>query len=241
MTRLLFISFLLAFCGVHIVTLGAGLRLDQSRLIFLADQSQHVVTLENDSDTVYLIQANLRQGTIDGAISAQWLVTPPLFRLAPNSQQTVKILPQMDLAALPQDHESLFYFSATALPALPKRAEGISSFAQISVATRLVIKFFYRPSGLTLHNDQAASEVTFTQLPGSLCVNNPSPYYLTFSEMMGDGKPLSFPSGLMLAPYHRTAVPTSTELKQIQWRTINDYGGDSTQFQTQIQKGRDKC
>lgn len=241
MTRLLFISLLLAFGGVHIVALGTGLRLDQSRLVFQADQSQHVVTLENDSDTVYLIQANLRQGAIDGPISPQWLVTPPLFRLAPHSQQTVKILPQMDLATLPRDRESLFYFSATALPALPKRREDTSSLAQISVATRLVIKLFYRPQGLSLSSEQAASHVTFTQRPGVLCVNNPSPYYLTFSEMVGDGTPLAFPAGLMLAPYHHAVVPTSTVLKHIQWRTINDYGGNSIQFQAQVQTGGNKC
>ncbi|QXX81608.1 molecular chaperone [Providencia sp. R33] len=220
---------------------AAGLRLDQSRIIVQANQPQQAVTIENDSDKLYLIQTNVRDKTPDGEVSSLWLVTPPLFRLASNSQQSVKILPQAGIESLPTDRESLFYFSATALPAIPKPVDGAPSVAQISVATRLVVKLFYRPQTLPMTYEQASSQVTFTQSGHTLCVDNPTPYYLTFSTLHTAERPLPFPAGLMLAPFSRYTLGVSEPIQRIQWRTLNDYGGSTPQFDTQVQRGGNKC
>ncbi len=227
--------------GMPCLLSAQGLSLDQSRIIFTAGLPQQVVTADNDSDTLYLIQSDLRENSPDGAVSALWFVTPPLFRLPPHGRQTVKILPQKGAEQLPADRESLFYFSATALPSVPVPAEDSVSAARVSVATRLVIKMFYRPRGLPLTYEEAAGSVIFTQSADTLCVSNPSPYYLTFSELNADGHSLSFPPGFMLPPSGILPVKVSSPLQQIQWRTLNDYGGNTPEFHAAVRQERNKC
>ena len=227
--------------GVPVSVSAQGLSLDQSRIIFTAGQPHRVVTADNDSGTLYLIQADVRETAPDGAVSEQWFVTPPLFRLSPHSRQSVKILPQKGTDQLPADRESLFYFSATALPSIPGPASEAGPAARISLGTRLVIKMFYRPGDLPVTYEQAAAGVTFTRSSGTLCISNPSPYYLTFSELTSEGHHLTFPPGFMLAPFSRAPVKISSTLNQIHWRTLNDYGGNTPRFQSTVREGGEKC
>lgn len=233
--------FALVLMSIPLSGVAGGLRLDQSRVIVQGNQPQQAITIENDSDKLYLIQTNVREEMPDGPVSNQWLVTPPLFRLAAQRQQSMKILPQAGIAHLPADRESLFYFSATALPALPKPEESSQPVAQIAVATRLVIKLFYRPRVFSMTYEQASEQVTFTQSHHTLCVHNPTPYYLTFSELRSAERPLPFPAGWMLAPFSQRALPVSVPLQRIQWRTLNDYGGNTAPFEARVQLGGDQC
>lgn len=241
--KLLFLSSLIVVVntGVPVSVSAQGLSLDQSRIIFTAGQPHRIVTMDNDSGTLYLVQADVRDTAPDGIVSEQWFVTPPLFRLSPHSRQSVKVLLRKGTELLPADRESLFYFSATALPAIPGPASEVEPAARISLGTRLVIKMFYRPADLAVTYEQAAGSVTFTQSSDTLCISNPSPYYLTFSELASEEYHLTFPPGFMLAPFSRGPVTVPSVLKQIHWRTLNDYGGNTPQFHSSVLQGGKKC
>lgn len=52
---------------------------------------------------------------------------------------------------------------------------------QLAIISR--IKLYYRPAKLALAPDQAAEKLTFSRSGSSLTLTNPTPYYLTVTEL----------------------------------------------------------
>lgn len=213
--------------------LHGGLSLNRTRVIFLSAAKSVPVTLNNTGSRVYLVKGSITQG--DGRTdSSSFMVTPPLFRLEPNSQHTVLILRQGQGAlALPTDRESLFYLQLLAIPATKSgsQASDTDVSAQINIGLQQVIKVFYRPEGLALQPTAAEKQLTFHQTPAGLQVNNPTPYYLTLASVTIDQRAVNVKStGAMLAPYSQQTYPNTVPGKQVQWTVINDYGGISTPY-----------
>ncbi|SFD41829.1 fimbrial biogenesis chaperone [Pragia fontium] len=222
------------------LTSQANISLDQSRVIFESSQKSQMITIQNDSEKTYLIQARVQNNNIDGPNSDSFLIVPPLFRLEANSQHAMKLIPQ-DTQSLPKDRESVFYFSATAIPATKQPTEQSQDTAKLSIATRLVIKLFYRPQGLTMSYEQAVSQLQFTASPQGTCFINPTPYYITVNKAWSNGVPLSNISGLMLAPKSAQLIKSTIKSKQINLQAINDYGGITQHYQYSIVSGEKTC
>ncbi|MFO6298537.1 fimbrial biogenesis chaperone [Rahnella selenatireducens] len=212
-----------------------GISISRTRVIFQSTDNAQTVTLQNHGTLPYLVQSAV-VATPTGHDPAPFLTTPPLFRLEGNSKNAVRIL-RKGAAALPDDRESVFYFTAIAVPSMtqPKEAEDASLAARISVGIRNTIKLFYRPTGLTISQEEAAGRLTFQHHSGQVQVNNPTPYYLTFSWLAFDTADVDVSRGIMVAPFSQLSVPAPGGVRQAQWTVINDYGGNSPLFNATVQ------
>jgi len=234
---------LLAFGLLIMVIPGAqaaegGISLGRTRIVFTSIDKAQMLTMRNQSMRPYLVQSAVVMEP-NGRGSAPFITTPPLFRLEANSQSAIRILREDD-AKLPADRESVFYFTAIAVPATekPKVEEDTAMAAKISIGIQNTIKLFYRPSGLAMTVEEAEGKLTFQQQQGKVLVNNPTPYYLTFSRLAFNGIDVNVRDNVsMIAPFSQVSYPVAGKAQQAQWSVINDYGGSSKPYQSTVQNG----
>ncbi|WP_447885635.1 fimbrial biogenesis chaperone [Serratia fonticola] len=222
---------------------NGGVQLNQTRVIFDGKAQNAKATIKNQSDRVYLIKAGVlatpdQNATQKSAIvpAVPFMVTPPLFRLEPNSQNSVLIV-RDGTAELPTDRESVFYLSLMAIPSTSKLTEdhngGVS--ALVSVGIQTIIKLFYRPEGLSIPVQAAAEKLTFRQVGPVLQIANPTPYFVTLARLTLNGKVMDVrdtKAGAMIAPFSTQDYPITGQVHQITWTAINDYGGRSAEYHT---------
>lgn len=205
-----------------------GFGINATRLIYPANESSISVTLRNTmKNNSYLVQANVSSEQ-NKFIGAPFFVTPPLFRLEPQSTNQVRI--SYKGSALPKDRESVFYFHATGIPASSSPASeqqtaGVSGMAQFGVGN--IIKLFFRPNGLKTTSAEAQEKLTFSKVASGLEVTNTSPYFVSFASLNVAGKSVALdtPEQKMIAPFSSHIYPISAKAGDISWQTINDVGG----------------
>lgn len=222
-----------------------GLQLNQTRVIFDAKARNAKATVKNQSDRVYLVKAGvLTTPDQNAAIKSTavpivpFMVTPPLFRLEPNSQHSVLVV-RDGTAELPTDRESVFYLSLLAIPATSKLTEEHNTevSAQVSVVIQTIIKLFYRPEGLSIPVQTAAEKLIFRQVGQVLQVANPTPYFVTLARLTLDGQVIDVrqaEAGAMIAPFSTQDYPITGQVQQVSWTAINDYGGKSAEYHTTV-------
>ncbi|GAB2563009.1 fimbria/pilus periplasmic chaperone [Dyella jejuensis] len=208
-----------------------------TRVIFPAKDGEVTVRLTNQNTTPALVEAWVDAGQPDSTpdkVNTPFLITPPLFRMEPNRDQSLRILFTHSETPLPTDRESLFWLNVLEIPPKPSgpQLQG-KNYIQLAIRSRL--KLFYRPDGLAGDPIKAPGELTFktATLPGSgaLIVHNPTPYYVTISEfsLVADGTSYKVDPG-MVAPMSDLRVAVR-QLKQapavgslVNFQSINDYG-----------------
>ncbi|UNH29215.1 molecular chaperone (plasmid) [Moellerella wisconsensis] len=218
-----------------------GLRLAQTRVVFDAANPNTKLAIKNSSPQVYLIKAdviNTPEGNAQRP-APPFMVTPPMFRLEKESQNTLLIV-RNGTAELPVDRESVFYLSLLAIPATTKinAPEGEMTSAQVSVGIRNVIKLFYRPKGLPMSAEAASGQLTFHHQGQHITVSNPTPYYVTLAQLSVNQHPIDVRElGPMIAPFSTQIYPVKGSATHAEWRVITDYGDMSTAHQRNIQSG----
>ncbi|WP_140183223.1 fimbria/pilus periplasmic chaperone [Providencia stuartii] len=216
-----------------------GISLSQTRVVFNAEEKSAKVTINNQSERVYLINGRVQStanATGSATESVPFMVTPPLFRLEKESRNTVLVV-RNDVTQLPKDRESVFYLSFLAIPSVEK-SQGIGVSAmnpQVSIGLRSIIKLFYRPTGLALAVTEAPEKLRFSLQGDQLQVNNPTPYYLTLAELSLGQYPVEIrQQGAMIAPFSHQTYPIQKISHQVSWSVINDYGGLSPRYQEEL-------
>ncbi|WP_422527511.1 molecular chaperone [Serratia fonticola] len=215
-----------------------GLSLSQTRVVFNAEATSATVNLRNHSNHPWLTRVQVL-ATPDGAQAAPFMITPPLFRVEPNSQSAVRIL-RKGTEALPTERESVFYLSFLAIPASRKLGAETSSAvsAQVTVGVDTVIKLFYRPAGLVLTPQAATKQLTVHRQDNGVKISNPTPYYQTLATFNLDGKPVAIrETGSMIAPFGSRFYTSNGQPRQATWSVLNDYGGTSPVYQTTVMTG----
>ena len=215
-----------------------GLSISQTRVIFEGNAKNAKVTMNNQSDRVYLINSKvLPTSDTSRPVTEKmpFMITPPLFRLEKDGQNTL-LISRRDTSALPVDRESVFYLSFLAIPAVKKNTgadlENGETMTQVSLGIRTVIKLFYRPSDLSISAYAAPEKLNFKQQGDRLIVSNPTPYYQTFAQLKVNSHNIDVrKSGAMIAPYSSQNYSVSEPIKDIHWSVINDQGGISDTFQ----------
>ena len=76
-------------------------------------------------------------------IESPLIVLPPIQRIEPGDKSQIKVQSLPDIAKLPQDRESVFYFNLREIPPRSNKPNVL----QIALQTR--IKLFYRPASIT--------------------------------------------------------------------------------------------
>lgn len=232
---------LLFSCIFNIAIADGGVLLNQTRVIFLGTAKSTKATIENRSNNTYLVKINALISP-DSQEKAPFLVNPPLFRMESQSQNTVVIMPNQ-IKHLPTDRESVFYLSFLAIPSVPKNelTESSESYSQVSFGLQMVIKLFYRPENIISGVNQAPSQLTYQQKGNVLIVNNPTAYFQTFSSLKVNGKQIDNQSaGMMVAPFSDIKYQIHQEAKDITWRVMNDFGGESREYHQALKGGEKK-
>ncbi|WP_159566162.1 fimbrial biogenesis chaperone [Budvicia diplopodorum] len=209
-----------------------GVNINQTRVIFQASNNTQSVTVNNQGNQLYLLQAGV-QLTPDDSSVAPFVVTPPLARLSPDSSNTLRILRQGD-TSLPEDRESLFYLSLMAIPA-QSGENPTSDQSQLSMGFRFLLKLFYRPQGLQPAPTQTYCQLQITQNGHRVRITNPGPYYLTFSRLTLGNQEINLnkqPS--MLAPMSHQDYPIAQPISRAHWQLLTDYGAASEPCQQTV-------
>lgn len=202
------------FCTPHA---EAGVALGATRVIYPAEQKQVTLGVSNNNDKdTFLIQSWVEND--DGQKEGRFVITPPLFLMQGKKENTLRIIDATN-NALPKDRESLFWVNVKAIPSLDK-AKQKENTLQLAITSR--IKLLYRPQNLSMAPDQAPGKLTFKRDANALVLNNPTPYFLTVTELNAGTRSLA---NVMVPPMGAATVKLPGDAgSAITYRTINDYG-----------------
>lgn len=206
----------------------AGVALGATRVIYPAGQKQvPLAVTNNDDSSTYLIQSWVENA--EGVKDGRFVVTPPLFAMQGKKENTLRILDATN-NQLPQDRESLFWMNVKAIPSMDKSKLGDNTL-QLAIISR--IKLYYRPAKLALSSDQAAEKLTFRRGAGTLTLVNPTPYYLTVTELNAGTRVLE---NALVPPMGETQVKLPADAgRDITYKTINDYGALTPRMKGSVQ------
>ncbi|MGC3964352.1 MAG: molecular chaperone [Rhodocyclaceae bacterium] len=214
---------LLATCLAYVTPASAGVVMYGTRVVY--DESNRTVSicLANKDNAPNLMQVWVDRGEgrpPEEADAVPFVITPPLFRLAPQGQQNVRIA--FDVAAgasLPRDRESLFWFNFLQVP--PKDSKVPQAQALMQMAFHQQVKLFYRPAGLQGDPAQVPDALRFAIEPATnkkgkwhIVVTNPTAYHANFSgrvALISDGAESEVDMGdqLTVAPFASVLWPVS--------------------------------
>lgn len=207
-----------------------------TRVVFPAQQGEVTVRLSNESDHPALIEAWVDTGNPDStpdSVSTPFLITPPLFRMEPHKDQSLRILYTQGSQPLPTDRESLFWLNVLEIPPKPTGPQYAGrNYLQFAIRSRL--KMFYRPADLPDDALKAPDKLIFKAATGQVAaleVHNPTPHYVTISNLSlgADSKPSAEISG-MIAPFGdlrlslKGLAQAPSAGTPVVFNTINDYG-----------------
>ncbi len=210
---------LLSFFGIlPLCAHAGGIVLGGTRIIYPQDSRQQSVSVHNtDKKMTFLVQSWTEDS--DGRKSKDFVVTPPLFASGPNNENMLRLV--YTGGELPRDRESLYFFNAKAIPSIDKKALEGKNALMLATVTR--IKLFVRPDGLKMQPDAAPATLRFRVEGKSLSISNPTPYYLTITNLKSGTTALS---DVMVAPKSHSSVALPGGAGgDITFSTINDYGG----------------
>lgn len=211
---------------------SGGISLGGTRLIFDGTKDVASMTITNSSASdVWLMRfwvSPYGDKPADAADKKQdmpFAVTPPLYRLDQKSAVQLRINKLSD--TLPADRESVYYLNSLAIP--PKKGEknyqkAVQSGLQFAVNTR--IKLFYRPAAI---NDAAAVKVAPEKLTlalsgKNLVVKNPTPWFVTMTQLSLNGKAVQADKDTMVSPFGELSFPASAEHGTFSFSTVDDRG-----------------
>lgn len=214
-----FLGFVLLYTNMYSYadnTALGGVSLGATRVIYPMDAKQiSLQILNHGKKDRYLINSWVENRAEEK--SKDFLITPPLFVVEPDSESTLRIIslgPQ-----LPQDRESVYWVNVKAIPSIDKEALVDKNVLQIAVLSR--IKLFVRPKGLTMSPEAALGKLVFTKKTDGIEVENQSPFHISFVEVYVDNKRME---NVMAAPLSKTKIANISGTK-ISYQTVNDFGG----------------
>lgn len=216
---------------VNLISLPAmaegGISIQGTRIIYPQNAKQQSLSVRNSSLTdSFLVQSWVEDAT--GHKTSDFVVTPPLYLSGPKNENTLRL---MRVAGAPvQGRETLYYFVAKAIPSFDDKKDVGKNVLRIATASR--IKLFVRPGGLTPAADIAPSRLEFRHQGERLMINNPTPYYITLTDMRAGGKTLQ---DIMVPPQGSVSelLPGGSGNK-LTFHTINDYGAITKIQSTEI-------
>lgn len=228
-TPLPFIFLVIAAITPQRAQAEGGLSIQGTRIIYPQGARQVSVSLTNSSSTdSYLVQSRIEDA--QGNKTTDFIVTPPLYLSGPKNENVVRVMYMG--GALPTDRESLYYFVEKAIPSLDKTKIQGGNVLLLATANR--IKLFVRPQGLTQDINTAAQDLQFTQSGQLLHISNPSPYYVTLTDIQYGIHNLDT---LMIAPKSQLSqtVPEKS-VNRVSYHAINDFGGTSNLINKTVSK-----
>lgn len=196
-----------------------------NRVVYPADAREVSVQLSSQDDFPNVMQAWLDSGEEQSTPQtgrAPFLLTPPMFRMAPHSGQTLRL--QFTGADLPKDKESVFWLNTLQIPPAAKGGEAAN---QMVVMLRSRMKIFWRPAGLQGSPDTMDKTMQAAVSGNRLSLTNNSGYFASLARVVVQvaNKPVAL-GGEMIAPgatkVWTLSGPPAGKTVQMTW--INDQG-----------------
>jgi chaperone protein EcpD len=224
-------------CALLAGNAHASVTIGGTRVIYPLDQREVTVKLENDSKNPSLVQVWMDDGNADskpGEAKVPFVITPPIFRMDPRKTQMLRVIYSGD-TAMPQDRESVYWLNVLDIP--PK-AEQKADTNSLQFAFRTRIKVFVRPAKLPGNPDEAPRQLDWKLVSApqgkgqALSVSNPTPYYVSFSEIdvVSGSQTYKNETGGMVPPRGTAVIPVPkmdsvSGSATVRFTAINDYGG----------------
>lgn len=203
---------------------AAGVQIGRTRIIYDAAKKEVSLPLQNnEKELPWLIQSWTDTG--DGKTRGPFIVTPPLFRLEAQKEQSLRIT--WNGTPLPTDKETLFYLNVRTVPATSADDED-KNVLRLIYKTRL--KLFWRPTGLVGSPSETCQRLRFVRRAGQLSVINDGAFYSVFDSLsLGTTK---IEKADMVGPASSVtlSLPDVAVGKNVSWRCITDYGNASDKF-----------
>nr|ULG15865.1 SefD [Serratia proteamaculans]ULG19120.1 SefD [Serratia proteamaculans] len=202
----------------------AAIALDRTRAIFPGTEKAISLNISNENKKQpYLAQAWLENSRGE-KINSPFAVAPPLQRVEAGKKSVIRVTATPEAKALPQDRESVFYFSVREIPPRSDKP----NVMQVALQTK--IKLFYRPESIipekmTRWDDQLVLHKT----GNGYRVENPTPYYMTVIGITGAEKQAVAKDfeAIMIEPKSSVNIKSQT-FPAPYVTTINDFGGKPT-------------
>lgn len=224
-----YFSLLVCACLMFVGSVHAGVIMIGTRVIFPGGAPETTVQLNNPDPQPYVMQLQLTHEDNSPDNQAPFAIVPPVFRMEPNSGQTVRLIAN-GTEKLPTDRESVFYLNITQLPS-QKSSEQNKNQLIIAVTSR--VKIFYRPKELIGAQSDAYKLLTFSVDHGKVVVNNPSGYFITVrcAAFTKSNRSITLAQSVMLAPKSSATWSASENISslrggQMKLILVNDYGAD---------------
>lgn len=212
------------------ITHAAGISLNRTRVVFSGSEKAESLGIRNSSGHVWLVQVRVLDA--EGKDDPLMVVTPPLFRLEAKGQNSVRILSTDGGKGLPENRESLRYLDVSAIPSSEKMSDANS---QLVVGVGMRIKVFWRPATLQEPNKKAFASLEWRRDGDGIRACNGSAYYLSFNRLEMNGRLVDLNrEASMVAPGGCVRYLDSGHTSHVRWSVINDYGGDSGWFESQV-------
>lgn len=226
--------------GAHAVAPGKvdGVGTDRTRYLFPQGARQIGVTLINRTKGTYLVQAWVREidpatGDVRNAITPFFLKQPVLKAMSGGRYgfQVIQTRPVMI-----GDRESVYLLSFKLIPS-ELRPNAAAKNAKANVVATYNVKLFYRPDAIKKSTVAAAVKLLKFERRGTMLhISNPSPLWLTFSQLEVGGRSVEENElKKMLPPYSSVdfAVPAGGGRDPVRWRVL-DENGEQTPVQEQV-------
>ncbi|WP_052283474.1 molecular chaperone [Kluyvera genomosp. 1] len=219
--------FTLAMIVTSTVANAEGIQLGRTRVIYDASKKEASLPLVNsEKELPWLIQSWVMNA--DNKTRAPFIITPPLFRLDPKSEQTLRIMKSDNITKT--NVESLYYLVVRMIPASDRKNEQSNV---LNIIYKTQIKLFYRPVGLQGRVDDACKNLHFSRAEQQLKIENASNFYTVFSSLnVSNSKVMAD----LVAPQSSITLPLSARSANpsVSWRCINDYGGETAAYTTAL-------
>jgi len=203
---------------------ATGIQIGRTRIIYEAGKKEISLPLVNKDTTLpWLVQSWTDTG--DGKTRGPFIVTPPLFRLDPEKEQSLRIA--WNGAALPENKESLFYMNIRTIPATATEDDD-KNVLRLIYKTRL--KLFWRPAGLKGTPGETCKQLRFTRSGAMLTVVNNGDFYSIFDNLKVGNMKIKNADQVSPQSSVSLPVPDGASGKNVSWRCITDYGNASAQY-----------
>ncbi|MFS3860890.1 fimbria/pilus periplasmic chaperone [Proteus mirabilis] len=210
-TLLVILNIIFTNTSYSSVSLGA------TRVVYISNAKQETLSIINSSKTNrYLINSwvtnEKEQKTND------FIVTPPLFAIETDSENTIKIIKIKN--DFPVDRESVYFLNVKSIPSVDKDDLNSKNMLQIAVLSR--IKLFVRPSELKMKPEDSYDKIKITKgsEKNTISIINPTPYYINMVDVYIKNKKQN---NMMIPPYSQKEI-SGVASGNLKYKVINDYG-----------------
>jgi len=211
---------------------NSALTLNADRVVYNEKDGDASITVHSDESRAYLIQTWLDSGDSTAKVHLPFVVTPPLFRLAPKSDNVIRVMYLGN--GLPTDKETLLWLDVKGVPGLNDEESQVQNRMVLAINNR--IKFFFRPAGLKGDAGEAIKNAHWTHAGNTVTVENNSPFNLVLSKIDIDKELIKvsvIDNNTVIPPFGKksyTLKHTPQSGAEVQWEAINDFGGTTKTY-----------